>query len=540
MTPVEIAAALTEIYRTPTGTMSLRPLQGRVLFAVDEGGGVFSNASVGLGKSLMFALLMRVTGGRRPMVCTEASNVPQMRADFERYRLHWQMPSHYRLESYETISNRPELLDEYNPTFLGLDEAQKVKPFKESGRARKFDRWRRTHPTVPVAALSGSPGEHFKDYAHLMVWSVPALAGTLIPVSAEGRPEGPEFRELCKRLKEDAAFHESFWTRLRETPGIVISSETYTDKPLHIKHTILPTPPEMVPHWERLRTLGEAPDGWLLDKGPAEQWGLARCFANGMFYEHVPRPPVEYSDPRKWWIRQCNDLIEDEYAPGGPYDTPGQVARAVLAGKQPRGAYDGWMRVKDTYKPLTKTTWLSRTALEFAHRWGLERAPLAERTRGGSIVWVGPVGVGEELSRVTGWPYYGDGAKNARGQHVRLATAPVIICSEHSCATGKNLQRYSRNLIMSPPSNCLAAEQRIGRTHRSEQHADCVEVEMLYACLEDWYANQKAEAAASEAEDDLTAPRKLLLASHDRTSYPGDDAGFAWKRVSRVEVEIPD
>lgn len=49
MTPEEIAAALTEIYRTPTGTMALRPVQGLCLLAA-SGGGLFTNASVGLGK----------------------------------------------------------------------------------------------------------------------------------------------------------------------------------------------------------------------------------------------------------------------------------------------------------------------------------------------------------------------------------------------------------------------------------------------------------------------------------------------------------
>lgn len=534
--------------------MHLRDVQGLILLGAAEAGGVFSNASVGLGKSLAFAILLAILGGDRPLIVTEASNIQQLKNDFERFRLHWQIPTYYRLESYDTISNRPNFLEELRPTFVGLDEAQNVKPFKCSGRARKMDRWRRANPTVPMACLSGTPGEEFDQYAHTLVWAVPALGsdqGGPIPIGPEGRPEGIEFKNMCKRLKEDAAFHEAFWKRIRSTPGVVISSETYTEKPLHITHEILETPDDMVPHWERLRGEGEAPDGWVLDTGIGEQYALARMFANGMYYEHDPRPPKTYTEPRKAWFGMCTSVIEaGPDAPGGPYDTPGEVQRAALAGRLPRGPLEAWLAVKDTYNPVTRTTWLSRAALEWAEAWGRARIPLVDRARGrgGSIIWVDHIGVGEELSRVTGWPYFGDGAKAGR-RHISTICKPcargerfdpVIICSAKSCATGKNLQhRYHRNLFMSPPSNGKAAEQRLGRTHRSEQYADVVEATMLYGCLEDWCAYRQAETRSETAEQDLTAIRKLKLAQHTKCSYPDPEvAGLAWKRVSRVEVEI--
>lgn len=552
MSPEEIADELTAALRTPAGTMRLRPLQGMILLGADEARGVFSNASVGLGKSLAFALLMTVLGGARPLICTEASNIPQMRADFERFRLHWQMPTYYRLESYETISTRPELLDKYKPTFVGLDEAQKVKTRSDSGRGRKFDRWRQAHPDVPMACLSGTPGEDFDRYAHALLWAVPALGsnrGGPIPVDENGRPEGSDFKALCKRLREDPAEHKAFWTRVRATPGVVISSETFTEKPLSIKHTIIPTAPEMAEHWERLRDDGEAPDGWVLDTGVGEQYQLARMLANEMYYEHIPRPPKSYTEPRKAWFAMCRDVIEaGDSMPGGPYDTPGEVQKAVLAGRLPSGPWNAWEAVRNTYREVKKTTWLNGEFLQRLEDWGRARIPLAERTQGGSIIWVSHIGVGDELSRRTGWPYFGDGAKAGKRHISTICKAcprhekidPIIICSDKSCATGKNLQyRYHRNLFANPFSNCADAEQRIGRTHRSLQYADEVEVELWYGCLEDWCAYRQAESRAGIAEDDLTAPRKILMARHMRTSYPDPEtAGLAWKRVSRVEVEI--
>jgi hypothetical protein len=536
--------------RTPTGTMMLRPLQAKALMSAYEAkelygtGGLFSNQSVGSGKTLTCACAMQLLGGARPMVLTEASNIPQRRADFQKLRQHWQMPSHYWLEAYEKLGSplHANLLEERNPTCLILDEAHKNKHVKVSARARRVDRWRRANPQVPVLCLSGSPGSELEDYAHLLLWAIPSLAGDLIPVDAEGRPGGQDFKLLCKRLKdpEEEGFRAEFRERLCAVPGVVISPDTFTEKPIRIVHTVLEAPAEMEVHWERLRDVGEAPDGWFLE-GPAEQWGLARCLSNGMYYEHVPRPPEPWREARTNWYRFCRELIEDEKAPGGPWDTEGQVARGVLAGQLPRDLYDAWMAIKDSYQPEIHTTWLSSHAVDYAIQWGKENAPADTRQGGGAIVWVTQVGVGEEIARRTRWPYYSTGAKNEKGEHVRNAKAPVMICSTSSCGTGKNLQhRYSKNLYTSPPSNNDQAEQWFGRSHRPGQLRDEVYIELLFGCLEDWTSLMKAEAEARDVEIDLTTPQKLSLATHERVDYPGE-SGAAWrKKPNAVVVEFDE
>lgn len=552
----EVAAELTSIYRTPTGTMVLRPLQGCAVLTstmVPTGlPGLFTNLSVGLGKSLLAAILVLLHGGERPVVITESSNIPQMRMDFESYRGHFRIPTNYRLVAWEVISSptQPRLLEDMNPTCVVLDEGHKGKHRKRSARARRIDRHRRAHPGVPYFVMSGSPGAEFKEWAHQVLWALPHLAtdrGGRIPVNSEGEPDGPAFRDFCEELDNDPAAHASFHDWLREQAGVLISAATYTDTPLRISHVILRTPLEMERHWENLREFGEAPDGWVLD-GPGEQWMLARCMSNGMYYEHNPRPPQEYRDARKAWYSYVRAILKWSDAPGGPYDTEGQVANAVNAGAliEGRPILFRWLEQKPTYQPVTTTTWLSEAALEFAREWGLGVMARASRESGGGIVWVAQTGLGEELARRTGWPFYGDGARNARRQHVSLAdrpgTPPVIICSQYSCGTGKNLQhRFSRALFMSPHSNNEAAEQNIGREHRPGQLEGLVEVTYLYGCLEDWLAMAKAERQAEAAERDLTSPRKLRLAEHVRVSYPDvDTAGAAWSRGNAVAVVVPE
>lgn len=546
MTPDSIAAELTAILRTPTGTMALRQLQGQCLMGADAARGVFTNGAVGLGKSLAEVLCMTLIGGSRPVLITDSSMVKQLTNAFEQYRKHWRMPTYYRILSYNSLSNQRGILDEIRPTFVGLDEAHRLKALHESGRARQFARWRIANPTVPVGCFSGSPGKHFEQYAHLILWALPQLAamnGGRIPTDENLLPQGAEFKLFAKRLKEDTGFRDVFWDWLRAQPGIVISSETFTERELHIKHTIVPTPEDMVAHWDRLRVFGEAPDGWRLE-GPGEQWGVARCMSNGMYYEHIPRPPEPYSQARKEWIQFTEYTKErGERAPGGPYDTPGQVAEGVLAGHLSRLEYDAWMRVKGTYTPIVRPAWLSRAFLDTMAEWG--SVPAADK--GGRIIWVEQTGFGEALSAMTGWPYYGDGACNARRQHVRDANArhgsPTIICSVKSCGTGiDGLQKsYWHNAITSPFSNNELCEQTLGRTHRSGLVAPFATAELFYGCLEDWCGVLKAEAEARVAEEDLTAPPKLLLAKHTRTRYPTEeDAGPAWSRAGKVVVEVPD
>lgn len=550
MTPEETAQELTSIYRTPSGTFNLRPLQAQVLLGAHPCGG-FSNTSVGMGKTAILALAMAMMGGKRPMIMTEASNLPQFKSDIEHLRLHFQLPTFYRLESYETLSTRPDLLLDYKPTFLGLDECQRVRKPEEATRGRRVDRWRVYSPDVPMLCLSGTPGEEFEAYAHLLLWGVPSLGswrGGPIPTDEQGRPGGPDYKNFCRDLKEDKAFHDRVWTQIRSWPGVTISSETFTEIPLHISHEILDTPDEMEEHWARLRVHGEAPDDWVLE-GPSEQYGVARCFAGGgFFYEHIPRPPQAYRDARKAWAGFVREIIELTQGTPKPLDTEGQVASAVLGGRFPRAVYDAWMKQKPTYNPVTKVHWLTEAVLEDAQAWGEKHAPSPSARNGGCIIWTEHIGFGEELARRTGWPYFGDGAKDQKRRHINTICSPsrgpidgVIICSKKSCMTGKNLQhRYNQNRFYNPTASSKDGEQQLGRTHRSLQPLERVDAAFVYGCLEDWLSQQKAESRCVVAEEDLTAPRKLALARHSRCSYVDvESAGMAWRKASKtVVVEV--
>jgi hypothetical protein len=537
-----LAAELTALLRTPNGTMSLRPLQARALAAADSVGGLFCSAAVGVGKTLIAALAMTVVGGDRPIMFTSGGKtmVDKTNDEFAALRMHWRLPTGgYRVEPYEKLGMAAyaNLLDELQPTCVILDEAHKLRHVDDSGRARRMGRWRAEHPDVPVIALSGSPGAKVVEFAHLLWWTLGDAAADLLPPLGSA-----ELKAFCDEVETDDEAKAEFHAALARLPGVVMSPETYRETPLDITHHIAVPPDELEEHFAQLRDFAEAPDGWALD-GPSEVWTLERCLSNGFYYEHVPRPPDDYRAAWKAWARFCRDAIKDSRAPGGPYDTPGQVVQAVEAGKLPLGAplLRDWLAIKPTYTPEKRTEWLSTFALE----WAEERARELATTSGGTIVWTGQTGFGVELARRTGWPYYGSGARDSKGRSVKNARAPIIICSVKACGTGYNLQYvYSKNVVVNPFSNNDWSEQTIGRTHRSGQKQARVQVEMFHSCIADYAAIRKAEREALSAAILHSTEQKLSLAQTTWTSdVPDASVHSAWRAAAKqaeVTVDIDE
>lgn len=525
------ALELSQLLRTPNGTQTLRAIQAAGLVAADDVWGLLFAAAVGAGKTLESALLMQVIGGERPLVFVPASVLPQTNADYKALRMHWQFPNFYRLEAWEAISSDPTLLDDYKPTSIILDEVHKAKRRNESARARRLDRFVEENPDVPICALTATPQRSSaEDFIHLIWWTLKDRAAKLVPAL-----DSPEFKEWVEQYDGSADFREAFCERLAQTRGVVVSTEVYNDVPLTIRQIVRTPPAELEEHFARLRDLAEAPDGWFLE-GPAEAWTLARCLKQGFFYEHDPRPPEPYREGRKGWYSQVRKVKKKKRKiAGGPYDTEGEVMAGVRKGHLRADFLDAWLEVKDTYKPQTKTTWLSDWAINFAIEWGEARKVEGRR----AIVWVEHIGFGEELAARTGWPYYREGALNAQKKHARHAKAPVIICSRSSCGTGcDGLQKtgYCCMLFVCPPPGNLELEQNIGREHRSEFVGDSVEVDILISCIEDVGSFAKSLVEADETRQGWGTPQKLHLATIVKGQIPSPETHSAW----RAKAELLD
>src|SRR5690606_19053290 len=185
----------------------------------------------------------------------------------------------------------------------------------------------------------------------------------------------------------------------------------------------------------RVRERWELPDGQPLADAP-RRWAVLRELATGFYYRWIERPPDEWLEARRAWCKVVRETISRSR---GAYDTELQVWRACERGLvDSAGVFARWRELRPTFEPETEPVWIDESVIIEATSW------LAS----GGIAWVTTGALGERLSAASGVPYYRSGSRAAR-YGVEESTEPVIL-SVSACGEGLNLQRYARNLVVSP------------------------------------------------------------------------------------------
>ena len=103
---------------------------------------------------------------------------------------------------------------------------------------------------------------------------------------------------------------------------------------------------------------------------------------------------------------------------------------------------------------------------------------------------------------VAGVPYFGAGDSRI------LDWKGPCVASIAAHGTGKNLQHWSSNLVVIPPTSGQVWEQLLGRTHRQGQQEDTVtaEVYLHHAA----YEASMSQAFADALQDTLGNQQRLL------------------------------
>lgn len=244
------------------------------------------------------------------------------------------------------------------------------------------------------------------------------------------------------------------------------------------------------------------------------------------------RPPRAWMDARRRWTRFVRETLRHSRE----LDTELQVVRAITQcsrcgrneGHHPwlecqtyrprvnqvvvdpddgkrRAVYDEWVALRPTYEPETVPRWLDDTTLEFAKAW-------MESNVG--IVWVEHLAFAERLAHASGRPYYGQGGVDSRGRPIEDERESCIASISANCE-GRNLQHFSRGLIVSCPPNGAILEQLLGRNHRDGQDADEVGFDLVLACREQWEGWNKALEESRYIEQSTGVVQKLLIADLD-------------------------
>jgi hypothetical protein len=135
--------------------------------------------------------------------------------------------------------------------------------------------------------------------------------------------------------------------------------------------------------------------------------------------------------------------------------------------------------------------------VEYVEKWALDQTlPY--------IIWVDGVAMGDRLSSRINIPYYGAGSTPP-------SEAEPCIMSIRSHGTGKNLQAWSINLVVSAIADPSIWEQMIARTHRQGQLADEV---FVYVFTHSIFGSSFAKAykQAKVVSETTGQPQRLVYA----------------------------
>jgi hypothetical protein len=523
-----LTSSLTEILRTPGGSMTLRSIQALALYEAGTEGGLFAPIGTGDGKTIITMLLAVVFGAERPLLLLPANLIEQTRREQIKLTQHWKIPTELRSMSYTILGlvDYEKELDAYAPDAIICDEAHKLKN-RRAAVTRRVARYMVENPHTKFAALTGTPGESILEFAHILRWCLKLNAP--IPMTNEETEEWAESLDdssdeygqrkpgalLELRARESGesdrqAARRGYRQRLTETPGVVatVGDGEHVDCPIYVRGIRYPVAPVTERNFIKLRgnDTDEFP-GWMTpDEWPllnaVDVWRHAQELALGLHYIWDPRPPPDWLYARRQWGKFVRETISRSRT----FDSELHVANACDAGRLDATALSNWRSVRDEFTPNVVPVWHDTSALDACAEW--------MRGEGGGIVWTEHGFFAERLAEYTGVPYFGAGGFSATGLYIQDAVAgSAVVASIDANREGKNLQGlWNRNLIVCPPKSAGWWEQTIARTHRPGQTKRELIVDVLLGCRENFDACMKAIEGAKAIHDTTGKRQKLLMA----------------------------
>jgi len=494
-------------------TARLYPMQAAALAEFEELGRLNVVASLGGGKTLVTALLQ----ARRPLFLNYARLIDKTVREFRELATNWHICHSYTFLSVERLSRADyaDYLERLAPDLIVIDEAHSLAN-PNGARFRRLRRYKDAHPEVPIIPLTGTPGESLSQYSH--VQELVLGEGSPLPrepdvirewcealdtrVVGQRRPPGAlakwaDNQDDLKRVREGVG------TRVEETPGNIYSRTAEAiDCSIYVSDHRLDMAPAMDQLCESAWLDMVLPDGRCFEELYSKPLILKQLGA-GFAKVLDPAPPLEWREARSLWSSFVRAIVSDEATYG--LDTPAQVSAAVRCGQiDDGGLLANWRAIEPTFTPCTKTAWFDLSVLTFAALW---------LTREKGLCWVTQPTVGRRLAELSGLPFFhanGNDSQHGSIEAYRANTGAILAVRPNML--GRNLQRWHKNLYVTPPSSALELDQSIGRTARRGQMQPTVDVTFVLTVRENWEAITSARmgAVAEKALGKNDSSRLLL------------------------------
>ena len=502
----ELRVGLTEMLKRPEGTMALRPLQAAALRECHDLRGMFGPICVGAGKTLITLLAPVVCEAERPVLLVPAALRDQtLRKMIPEMREHWQLHPNLQVIGYSEISleKNADLLFQIRPDMIIADESHALKN-RKSGRTRRVLRYMAEYPMTTFIAVSGTVANFsVLDYWHTIQWALKPDNSPVPKTFYDAKDWSLALDErvhpkdrmgpgvLPKLVDGELDARQAYRIRLVETPGVIATGEDRLGTSLYITERKATLPLDVRQAVTELIEEWETPNGDLITEA-VDLWRHVRTMLCGFYYQWNPNPPEAWLEARREWKKYVRHVLRHGRK---ALDTELQVFNHCKREQVPPAEFLLWRDLKDTFKLRTEPVWFNNFLLEDATAW-LNEGP--------GICWVEHIAFGQALSGTSGKRYFGAGDSSI------LDAGGAIIASIAAHGTGKNLQKWNRNLVVTPPTGGKTWEQLLGRTHRFGQEADEVtfEVYQYHQALKD--AMEQAVADATFLQDSLGNEQRLL------------------------------
>jgi hypothetical protein len=393
-------------------------------------------------------------------------------------------------------------------------------------------RYIQEHPAIRFVAMSGTMTakglEDFKhlaelclrehspvprDRRHFSIWQA--------CIDVDGRPnktawkmieplwikygEGSPFKVRGKERR--ARIREAFQKRLRSAPGVVASKAGSLGCSLRIIGRDFKLDPKITALLDRLDETGELPDGELAPDD-ISVWRAHRQLSQGFYLRWDwpdNKPDQAWLDARRRWNQCLRRELEtrDEEGYDSGFLVSSRIERELTSVETPRRlraihhAWLAWCDQKNKPAPPTVAVWIDDSFIQDAVQW------LDDQTEP-SILWYEHQTVGDALERF--------GVKVYRAGEEPPNDGCPCAMSIAAHGIGKNLQSWSNQLIMCPPSSGHVWEQLLGRTHRPGQEADEVTAIVYMHTPRFHGAVQQAIVDADYIETSTGNSQKILFA----------------------------
>jgi len=531
ISPTVDVEAVSLRYLTPAGLAAgvrLRPAQARALEALRLYRGLLGPIGTGHGKSLITLLAPVAAGAKRPLLLIPANMRVPLANERTKFAEHWRLAENLTVLSYSMLSveSGATALENLAPDLIVADEAHNLRHLT-SARSKRLIRYFQEHPETRFAALSGTlTARSVKDYAHLAELAL--RDGSPLPLErfdlegwsrildSDQEPQGPtdyllyqallpEWRNLNHERR--AVARKRFAERLNVTPGVVATSDASVGASLLFEEIDVPPCDITRGALKELEKTWTRPDGEELPDAMSTA-RVGKQLSVGFYYRWAWRggePDLDWLTARNRWAAWVRFILLQGRA---DLDSPLRVRKALEAGRlvDPRGRalLEAWAAQEHKPEPDVEPVWLSDVVIRRAVQWAVQR--LEEGV--GGIVWYHERAVGERLAAY-GLPLYDAG----RDAPVAWNEAPVFAASITAHGTGKNLQPWAHNLILSWPASGSSAEHLLSRTHRAGQKSDEVFVDYIAHTRYLKFALFQSQRDARYIEASLNTPQRICYGS---------------------------